>query len=155
MKHILSLLLFVCFCLMIASYSQKFPLVKGLFEVACHLAKKKNCRWTLFDVFKARKNAVCETGNHSFWLVQWMSCVVVILRERESLLSVVGSSSGISSSQESIICGETAACLCPMSTDKQQADYNHLSHTGLLRSQSAMLSLRRQTDLPISVHQEC
>lgn len=57
-----------------------------------------------------------------------MSCVVVPLMDRESL-SVVGSSSEISSSQESIICEKTAACLCPVSSDKQQPDYNHLSHT--------------------------
>lgn len=68
MKHILSLLLFVCFCLMIASYSQKFPLVKGLFEVACHLAKKKNCRWTLFDVFKARKMLFVKLATTVFGL---------------------------------------------------------------------------------------
>lgn len=95
-------------------------------------------------MFKAIKRLFCENGHRSLQLVQWMSCVVVILRERESLLSVTGSSSGISSSQESIICGETAACLCPMSTDKQQPDYNHLSNTGLLRRQSSMSSLKRQ-----------
>lgn len=42
------------------------------------------------------------------------------------------------------ICWETAACLCPASTDKQQHDYNHLSHTGLLTSQSRMPALRGQ-----------
>lgn len=60
---------------------------------------------------------------------------------KRASLSVVGSSSGISSSQRSIICGKTAACLCPVSTDKQQPDYNHLSHTDLPRSQGSMTDL--------------
>ena len=42
------------------------------------------------------------------------------------------------------ICWETAACLCPESTDKQQHDYNHLSHTGLLTSQSRTSAPRGQ-----------
>lgn len=60
---------------------------------------------------------------------------------KRASLSVVGSSSGISSSQRSIICGKTAACLCPVSADKQQPDYNHLSNTDLLRSQRSMTDL--------------
>lgn len=85
----------------------------------------------------------CLSGHHSFQLVQWTCCVAITLRQRESL-SVANSSSGISSSQGSAICVGTAACLCPMSADNQQPDYNHLSHIVLLRSQSCMSSLRRQ-----------
>lgn len=70
---------------------------------------------------------------------QFSACVVDVLcshhseAERASL-SVVGSSSEISSSQEAIICETTAACRCPVFADKQQPEYNHLSHIGLLRS---------------------
>lgn len=63
--------------------------------------------------------------------------LVIPPRDGEDLLSVVGLSSVISSSKESIICRETAVWLELTSTDKQPV-YNHFPQTEVLRSKSYM-----------------
>lgn len=117
-------------------------------EVSSNIQSRLQMNWC--NVFNAIKILFCDAINH-LQPVQRMSCVVVTQRDRESL-SEVGQSSGISSSQRSVISGMTAACLCLVSKDKQQPEYNHLSHTGLLRSQSHMSSPGRQRPICIYMH---